>query len=298
MRFNCMLRFLVGRSLGRLLAVTLVIGFALLSDTPQAEDKSPEQRARLGTEVNPSNALHFTPIELNGGTKLTLISPEKWHVVTGFLSKTLSETHQKYGRLFGELRPVTTAIRLMDEETFFQTTGAPRWTNAMFFRGQIIIPLTNDQPIDFDNLSRSIKHEYTHAVINALTAGRSPGWLDEGIAQWAEGTENPALKPALRAWLKRNEPVSLGLLQGGFTKLEPEMVPASYAESLYATYAIINTYGFQSIRRYFDELRSGNSKTMAFEEGFGITEERFEERLGLSLKKWLDKESTSSVNKT
>ena len=238
-----------------------------------------------------SSALHFTPIELNGGTKLTVISPEKWHVVTGFLSKTLINTHQKYGRLLGELKPVTTAIRLMDEETFFQTTGAPRWTNAMFYRGQIIIPLSSDHPVDFENLSRSIKHEYTHAIINALTGGRAPGWLDEGVAQWAEGSENPALKPALRSWLRRNEPVPLSLLQGGFTKLDSSMVPAAYAESLYATYAIINTYGFQSIRRYFDELRSGSAKSTAFEEGFGITEERFEQRLGLSLEGWLNPES-------
>jgi hypothetical protein len=144
--------------------------------------------------------------------------------------------------------------------------------------------MSTEGETDYDNLVRSIKHEYTHAVIHALSDGKCPGWLDEGLAQWAEGDENPALKPALSTWLRRNEVVSLKLLQGGFTKLETRMVAAAYAQSLYAAEYVINGFGFEKIKTYFEDLRSGTSKEDAFSGSFGISESSFERRLSGHLK--------------
>jgi hypothetical protein len=172
----------------------------------------------------------------------------------------------------------------MDEESFYLSTGAPRWTNAMYFKNQILIPMAVEGETDYDNLVRSIKHEYTHAVIHALSDGKCPGWLDEGLAQWAEGDENPALRPALTTWLKRNEVVSLKLLQGGFTKLETRMVAAAYAQSLYAAEYMIEGFGFEKIKTYFEDLRSGSDKADAFQGSFGMSEVSFERRLGSHLK--------------
>jgi hypothetical protein len=215
-----------------------------------------------------------------------MISPSKWSDVADELLSTLSETHTQYAALFGSVPAFSTSIRLMDDVAFYELTGAPTWTNAMFFRGQIIIPINPAQPIDLENIHRSVRHEYTHAVVSAISGGRSPGWLDEGIAQWAEGIQNPALKPALRSWLKSNEPVPLRFLQGGFTKLNPAMVPAAYAQSLFAAESVMQVYGFRKITQYLVNLRSGLDKSEAFHLGFGISDQQFELRLGMTLKKW------------
>lgn len=37
--------------------------------------------------------------------------------------------------------------------------------------------------------------------------------------------------------------IPLGMLQGGFTKLDPKMVPAAYAQSLVTTSAVLSGYG-------------------------------------------------------
>lgn len=248
----------------------LILGFIFLaSNFAQADSfKSDEPKTRLA------------PLTLEGGSELTLISPDVWTPLADRALTVLSNTHAYYKKVLGEIPAFKSTVRLMPEEEFFQLTGAPSWTNAMYFRGEIIIPLALGQKIDLDNLYRSVKHEYTHAVVNSLSGGRCPGWLDEGLAQWAEGDENPALRPALNQWLTRNRPVPLGLLQGGFTKLDFEMVPPAYAQSLYAAKHIIHEFGFSSMRHYFDALREGDTKDSSFQRAFGQSERRFEQRLG------------------
>ena len=156
----------------------------------------------------------------------------------------------------------------------------------MFFRGQIIIPLSSKKEIDLDNLIRSVKHEYTHAIMSSLSGGRLPGWLDEGIAQWFEGSESPGLRDALREWLRDHKPVSLSLLQGGFTKLNTEMVPAAYAQSLLATKALAEKFGFPAIGRFLILLREGVDKQSAFLTAFDMTQEAYDNELGKALTTW------------
>jgi hypothetical protein len=269
--------------------IALVVACAPhLADIAYAETVT-EERARY-VQPDASSPLRFTPINLANGSKLTLISPTRWSETASSLIAVLNTTHDHFTRLFSDIPAFSTSIRLMDEEEFFELTGAPKWTNAMFFRGQIILPLAKSKAIDIENLNRSVKHEYTHAILSALSAGNLPGWLDEGLAQWFEGEESPGLRAALRDWLKNNDPVPLDLLQGGFTKLKAEMVPAAYAQSLLATRIVAEKYGFPSMSVYLMLLRDGVDKDTAFESAFNIPLKDFEQQLGRALKRWAAKE--------
>jgi hypothetical protein len=249
-----------------------------------AEDATSE-RARY-VQPQESSPLRFTPINLSNGSKLTLISPQRWSETASTLIKTLNTTHDHFTQLFSEIPAFSTSIRLMDEDEFFSLTGAPKWTNAMFYRGEIILPIARTKAIDVENLNRSVRHEYTHAILSSLSGGNLPGWIDEGLAQWFEGEETPGLRAALKDWLKTNEPVPLRLLQGGFTKLKPEMVPAAYAQSLLATRLVADKYGFPAIANYFLMLREGVDKESAFQTAFNISLSDFEAQLGRALKRW------------
>lgn len=273
------------RSLATLLA--LVVALTCIPAHAESNSIDHDIKARLGGDSSGTlRRVNYAPLSLRGGSKLTLISPQAWTPLAERIRDVLEKTHDYYTSLFGEIPPITTAIRLMDEETFFLATGAPKWTNAMYYRNQIIIPLALNTEIDMEALRRAVKHEYTHAVIHALSNGRCPGWLDEGLAQWAEGSENPALQPALRSWVATSGAVPLDILQGGFTKLDSKIVPAAYAQSLYSAYVVMNSFGFESLREYFDRLRNGEDKTAAFKESFEISEKRFEQKLGQSLARW------------
>lgn len=188
--------------------------------------------------------------------------------------------------LFGSIPPFRSSVRLLDEQTFYEFTGAPAWTNAMFFRGEIIIPISSSDEIDIENLRRSVKHEYSHAILSALSGGTIPGWLDEGLAQWIEGEENPALRRTLRVYLSHSDPIPLSLLQGGFTKLTPRMVPAAYAQSLLAVQTLLKAYGIEQIAYYLTLLRKGVGLQVSFKAAFGLSENHFEQRLHETLRSW------------
>ena len=270
--------------LSALLASAIAILVALQPLSAPAQSKE-IPKARYTNPAEESR-LRFTPLNLSNGSKLTVISPTKWSDVTKQILRTLNDTHKEFTQLFAEIPAFSTSVRLMEETTFFELTGAPAWTNAMFFRGQIIIPLSSKKEIDLDNLIRSVKHEYTHAIMSSLSGGRLPGWLDEGIAQWFEGSESPGLRDALREWLKDHKPVSLSLLQGGFTKLNTEMVPAAYAQSLLATKALAEKFGFPAIGRFLILLREGVDKQSAFLTAFDMTQEAYDDELGKALTTW------------
>lgn len=256
--------------------VALLLGFSpAFADEPVAD----EPRARLSADptVTP---VTLSPIDLAGGAKLTLISPKAWEPLAHRISRDIKDAHQYFTHIFGEIPPFETSVRLLEQKTFYALTGAPTWTNAMFYRGQIIIPLSTSEPIDYENIYRSVRHEFSHAVNGALTRNRCIGWLDEGLAQLEEGPENPLLLQALKDWMRDNRPVPFRLLQGGFTKLDTAMVPAAYAQSLVAANSLVRGFGYGRLRRYFDALRDGADKSDAFRESFGLSEAVFEQRLG------------------
>lgn len=259
------------------------------ASTPLHADDSPSgslarrnvKRSFVSTDTGTGslNRMALEPLRLSGGSRVQIVAPKRWEGIARNASHALKELHARYESLFGAIPAFTTTVRLLDEETFYLTTGAPQWTNAMFYKGQIVIPLPKKGAVDEDNLIRSIKHEYTHAVIHALSGGKCPGWLDEGLAQWAEGSENPALRPALLQWLAENQPVPLHLLQGGFTKLDARMVPAAYAQSLYAAQFVLENYGFERLSSYFRLLRQGTARSPAFSNLFKGGEGEFEKVL-------------------
>jgi|GEM_PF-1559582 len=277
------------------LAPLLALACFSIAFHSSAEDltqNASETRGRLANQQVLSEAdypkLKFSPVSLRGGGSLMLISPEQWSPLGQKLTKTLEKAHQRFESLIGTLPPLKTSLRLMDQETFHLSTGAPRWTNALYFKGQIIIPLSPGTRLDYDNITRSIRHEYAHAIIHALSNGKCPGWLDEGLAQWAEGPENPALKPALAAYLSTHRPIPLELLQGGFTRLDTGMVAAAYAQSLIATQAMIETFGFKRIRNYLLSLRDADDKRKVFATSFNMQEQVFENKLHAKLVQWAE----------
>lgn len=177
-------------------------------------------------------------------------------------------------------------LRFMNPHEFHEHTNAPSWTSAMFLRGEISIPITSSQKVNLKELTRAIRHEYTHAVVAELSAKGCPAWLDEGLAQLLEGETNPLLGPALREWIVENDSLPLTWLQNGFLSLNDQLVPVAYAQSLFATRLLIHESGYQAMSRYFRELAQGTSGPDAFQLAFGTTQKEFDRSLTRKIRVW------------
>jgi len=230
--------------------------------------------------------LTIIPLTLSNRSNITLTSPSNFPSLQYI--KLFQKFHKQLFDLFGHIPKFNLKVRFMHENDFFTYTQAPSWTNAIYFKDEIIIPISQHTLKKSKELIRTIKHEYTHAVVNALSNGRCLGWLDEGIAQLMEGKENQILKQVLINSIKAKKLIKLSKLQNGFTKLSEDLVPTAYAQSLYITKMLIRKYGFHAFQRYFEALRKGYSQAgsfiIAFNQNEALVEAVHFQQLRASLK--------------
>lgn len=200
--------------------------------------------------------------------------------------ESLNENFEEFGRIFGEEVRNKVVLRFLTPQEFHRQTGAPEWTSAMYYRGEITVPIPVSGRINLDQLKRALRHELLHFITAEISRSRCPAWLDEGIAQLMEGQPNPLLGPALRAWLSQDNPLPLGWLEHGFTMLDDSVVPAAYAQSLFAARTLVNSYGFTKVTNYIRNLGAGMSNEDAFSAAFGKPFAEFEGQLGAQLQRW------------
>lgn len=267
---------------GALSRWSLFIAFAFCVNSSLAQNPI-DGKARLKAGI-PQETPSDTSLDKREAFQI--IAYGKWLSLSKELEELLYTTRADFQEKLGPLPPFHVSIELIDERKFFQETKAPKWTNAMYFDGRVLIPLPENGPIDKDNMHRSLRHEMTHAIVNAASAGKCPGWLDEGLAQWSEGPINPIIEKILAKHLQSAEPVPFVYLQGGFTRLDMRLVGPAYAESLFATNSIIRSFGFNAIGEFFKLLRTGNEEAIAFNKAFHMSRNDFEASLKPALIKW------------
>ena len=174
-------------------------------------------------------------------------------------------------------------VKLLTPEVFAIATGAPEWTNALYYHDTIIIPVRSADQGNQEDFIRSVRHEFSHAIINAFSNGNCPGWLDEGLAQYMEGNTLDVIRLTLTRWISKNPTIPFHMLQSGFTKLDKKYVAPAYAQSLWAAKLLIERRGYLPIRYFMTLLK--NKENDAFHTAFGITESEFETQLACVLSK-------------
>ncbi len=263
------------RPLIQAFAAAVVTGAMLLPSSALATD----------TPVTAINTARFT---LYFGKTEQTAQPDGMFVknVADNALKILDDTLEEFTRVFNTRPKNRVVLRFLSPEEFRRQTGAPAWTSAMFYRGEITIPLQKGRGINFIELRRALRHEFVHAVVAELSDYRCPAWLDEGVAQLLEGQVNPLLGPALRGWIGENDAMPLAWLQNGFTTLDSQIVPAAYAQSLFATRKIIDTHGFSAVVDYLKRLGGNEDEQSAFEHAFKSSKKHFHAELTQEIQLW------------
>jgi len=270
-----------------LLGLFLFLCLSIVPSSRAQDNTQTSARARLsGSRQELSTSDRF--LDRSTQSTFTVISSKRWNDLAKKVYSELEQSNIELEKYLGRAQVQSISIELLSETDFFQLTGAPLWTNAMYYEGRIMIPVL--EPIEgenFDNIVRSVRHEYSHAYISAASGGKCPGWLDEGLAQWFEGPVNPLIQNILAKHLRSSAPVPMIYLQNGFTKLDTQIVGAAYGQSLFAALSIIKTYPFRAIQKFFAMLKDGQTQESAFKEAFGISTAAFETKIRNSLWNWV-----------
>jgi hypothetical protein len=267
------------------LALTLPFFLVSLSLAHEFHDegKTPQSRPALsGASVQtPRFTLYFPSNPKENGIPLEQL--------TSTTLSVLDDAYEELSQLL-HFRPEQKVVfRFLTPEEFRKHTGAPAWTSAMYLRGEVSIPVSKEKRTSPTELRRAIRHEYTHAVLSELSNRKCPAWLDEGVAQILEGDLNPLLAPALKRWVESNrEAMPLSWLRDGFMGLNEKIVPAAYAQSLFASQILVNKWGYPAVVSYLKLLAKGVNEERSFKLAFGITERQFERHLSSEMNRWID----------
>ncbi len=235
-------------------------------------------------QIEPSAVRYaYTPLVLKNESYVSVVTPANQQKVNKRLSILLAKIHEQLSDLSGQPLKITVGVKLLPQKTFFEETKAPLWTNAMFYKDEILVPVKDFKKIDWKSLSKTIRHEYTHAVTHALSNGACPAWIDEGLAQLVERSGNKILDKSLGVWLAKHKPISLSSLSHGFTKLDLKAVGPAYAQSKVAVAKLLERP--EGLSELFKLIRL--TRILSLEQAFKLVYAQdfsdFEKELGRNL---------------
>lgn len=163
------------------------------------------------------------------------------------------------------------------EEMQLATLFAPAWSGGLAFPEHKAV-LIGIPPADLDWGRRALAHELSHVVIGLYTfscVNSTPGWLDEGLAMYAEGDMEDYYRVLLA------EAVQVGTLQsvrelGEIFSADPERASLAYAQSLSLVDYLIQQHGGEKVLQLLTEFKEGAPEDRALMSVYGVDRDGLE----------------------
>lgn len=190
---------------------------------------------------------------------------------------SLEEAYDSIGRDLDDFPAGRIQVSVYSQEVLGQVLGVP----AHFIRGAFQpdskrIRFNIRQAVAFSNdLSRLVRHEYAHAVIDELSRGRAPVWLHEGLAQVLEPRPVPR---SLDVSVPREFLTLRGIERLARTG-DPVAFTAGYQLCLVAVDYLVDRGGLGRVRQLLVRLGEGQPMEPALTETFGFGAGEIDERL-------------------
>ena len=185
--------------------------------------------------------------------------------------RILEDAYGQVGRALSYYPDREIQVILYSSRQFQEVTDAPGWSGGIY-DGKIRIPIGGIEK-ETPGLRRLLVHEYTHAVVRALSP-RCPTWLNEGLAQHFEGREiESRQQEVLKQVAGSGKLPPLAKLEGSFIGLNNNQAMLAYLFSLSSVRYMIDNFGMYRIKSVLDELGSGADAGKAIDRGILISYE-------------------------
>jgi len=131
-----------------------------------------------------------------------------------------------------------------------------------------------------------IPHEISHIFFNQVTYNPTvsiPTWLNEGVAQYNEFSDNEWILEEVRDEAARGTLIPISSLERGFGAHNTNRVYLAYYEALSAVTYLVDTYGAEGLSALLAAYSEGTTTEDAFREAIGISATEFELEWAASL---------------
>ena len=153
--------------------------------------------------------------------------------------------------------------------------GAPGWAGGVAFPDHNIMMVaandTSEAAADYGRLTT--RHEFGHLVIGSLTFNcltSLPTWLNEGLAQVAEGPADPRNVQRVAEAAENGQLPSLSTLEGNFS-IHGNRAGTAYAQSDQFTRFLLAEWGGEKMLNLLETITAGNTIDDALLETYGLS---------------------------
>jgi hypothetical protein len=153
--------------------------------------------------------------------------------------------------------------------------GESDWVGGLsFFYNQrtIVIGIDPDKPDEVKWGKATIAHELAHTDINSIMGGcfaYPPLWVNEGIAMYAEGEQEPYYQQVLDDAIYYDSLFSLRSISYQYRVINGDPT-LTYAQAYSVVKFMIDKYGNKKIRRFLDLLGEGYTHDNALMASIGV----------------------------
>ena len=189
----------------------------------------------------------------------------------------LEDAYLTVGHKLGNYPKHKIPVVLYAAREFQRVTHSPEWAGALY-DGRIKVPVRGLQG-ESAEIARTMRHEYAHALINSVSGGRCPVWLNEGAAMWAEDDRNGEREEWALGLVQLHPPMRLAQLEKSFGRMSELQAAAAYAQSYLAVQHLVARYGEVRLQRLLAAFATTTSTDEAFRQALSVELASFEDEL-------------------
>ena len=191
--------------------------------------------------------------------------------LAGDILSTLEDAYSDVGRDLSTFPTGRITVILYTRKDYKSVTAGPDWSGGLY-DGKIRLPVGGAQELT-DQLKSVLFHEYTHVVVQEVTHGNCPTWLNEGLAE-LEGRKiyNHPLVDLGKA-AKSGAFIPFAKMEAGFTALSLKEAALSYQQSYSLVNFMVNSYGWPKVTEILLNLGAGMGSAAAIKKAmadFGL----------------------------
>ncbi len=198
---------------------------------------------------------------------------------SGYVAGVLERAYFDVGKDLGYYPGSKTTVFFYSTGNFRDIFKTPSIVRA-FYDGNMRIPMP-ESALDAKELASYLYHEYTHAVLSAMTGNICPPWLGEGIAVWEEVRwTRPGAVIKLPEKALEGRALTVQRLSDAFkgTAAEKTDIQLYYLLAYTVADYIVDTWGPGGLRDVLGRISDGAHAINAIDDEFSISEKEFDTR--------------------
>ena len=187
--------------------------------------------------------------------KLT-VQPDVAPKTLWYICQLIEKTHNEVGILLDCYPRQQITISTINTHDAPMQTHVPKWASGCY-DGHIQLNYCADGEPELGIQYTLIRHEWSHLLVDILTLGNCPIWLNEGLAQTIARPLLSFEKLSLQQADKNATLPTLSELNQPFTQLTASKRKIAYLQSAAIVASLIDEDGFSSIRQLLCLLGNG-----------------------------------------